>query len=464
MDKTSEQERSQMLGNMDTKKLLFKLATPAIAAMAFNALYNLIDTFFVARGAGEVAIGALSIAYPIQMIVLSIGLMIGIGSASVFSRAYGRGDKESMRKTVNAALLLNLVLSSSIAAVSYVFIDDLLYLFGARAANIGYAYDYLSVILIALVPFSLSITFNHLTRAEGRAKIAMISLMIGAILNILLDPIFIFDFGLGLGVRGAAIATGIAKTASFAYILYQAYRPESALQLHLPTLHKPDFKMVGQILAIGLPSFVRVSMGGVLVIIVNNLINIHAAEDVAHVYISIYGVINRLLRFSLMPGFGLVQGLIPIVGFNFGAQFYRRLHEVIGFTSKLLFGYFATVFLAVLIFAEPLFSIFSREGDAFFISEGAMAFRIVIAGFMFVTYQVILSSTYQAMGYPVRAFFVSLSRRFIFFIPLAFLFSNLFDNGVLGVWWTFFAADFLTGVMSFIVFRYEMHTLRQRFV
>lgn len=452
-------DRSQMLGGMNVKKLLIKLAVPATAAMIFNALYNLVDTIFVGRGAGTIAIGALSIAYPIQLIVLASGLMVGIGSSSVFSRAYGRGDAEAMRKSVNTALLVSVVLTVSISAFAFWRMDDLLVWFGATASNIGYAREYLTYILIALVPYALSIVFNNLTRAEGRPKIAMYSLMLGAGLNIVLDPFFIFDWGLGLGVGGAAMATGISKTISFVYIIYMAYRPESNLALHIRTIWKVDLAYVKEIIAIGLPSFVRVALGGFLIIIVNNLINRYATGDPA-IYISIYGVINRLIRFSLMPGFGLVQGLVPIVGFNFGAKFYRRLHDVIAFAAKLLASYFFTVFVLVIIFAEYLFMLFAEDPDPSFVAEGARAFRIVSLGFVLVTFQVILSSTYQAMGYPVRAFFVALSRRFIVFIPSAFILTYLI--GADGIWWTFFVADFVTGSLSFLVYLYEMRDLRKK--
>ncbi|MGM0436338.1 MAG: MATE family efflux transporter [Bacillota bacterium] len=452
-------ERSQMLGKMNIKSLLLKLAIPATAAMAFNAMYNLVDTIFVGRGAGTDAIGALSIAYPIQQIILAVGIMVGIGSSSVFSRAYGRGDPKAMRKSVNMALLISLSLSVAISVFSFIMMDELLGWFGATAGNIEYAREYLTYILIALIPFSLGIVFNNLTRAEGRPKIAMFSLMIGAGLNIILDPIFIFDWGFGLGVRGAAIATAISKTAGFAFIIFHAYRPDSNLHIHLPTIFKVDFKIVKEIIAVGLPSFVRVALGGVLIIIVNNLINEYALRPT--MYIAIFGVINRLIRFSLMPGFGLVQGMVPIVGFNFGAKFFKRLHEVIGFAATLMLSYFSIVFVLVLIFAENLFMLFAENPEPAFVSEGARAFRIVALGFPLVTFQVILSSAYQAMGYPVRAFIIALSRRFIIFIPFAFLLTYLI--GADGIWWTFFVADFLTGSVSFIVYLYEMRDLKKKF-
>ncbi len=462
-------ENSEMLGHMPVKKLLIKLAIPAIAAMAINALYNFVDALFVAWAPDGIrAVGALGIAYPVQMIILGIGIMIGIGSASVFSRAFGRGDEAAMKRAVNTALLLNLILSASISIGSLIFMEPLLTLFGANSENVAYAREYLQIILIALIPFSLSITFNNLTRAEGRPKIAMISLMIGAGLNIILDPLFIFDWGLGLGVTGAAWATAIGKTASFLFVFLMALSPKSSLMIDLKHFYRIDFGMMKEIIAVGLPSFVRTALGGVLIVIVNNLINKYApgGDEGAAVYISIYSVINRLLRFSLMAGFGLVQGMIPIVGFNYGARYFQRLYDVIAYTSKLLLIYFGIVFLIVMIGARYLFMIFG-DPDAVpitnavdFIEDGAMAFRIVSLGFIFITFQVILSSTYQAMGYPLRAFIVAVSRRFVFFLPFAFLLTWLV--GINGIWWTFFVADLITGLGSYIVYRLEMKELKQR--
>ncbi|QLY40877.1 MATE family efflux transporter [Hujiaoplasma nucleasis] len=452
-----------MLKEMNIKKLLIKLAIPSTLAMIVNALYNLVDTFFVSLGLGTDAIGALTIAYPIQLIVLAIGLMLGVGSASVFSRAFGRKDYDTMKKAVNTAIILNISLTLIISFITYIYLDDLLIFFGATSGNIAYARDYLLIILIALVPFSLGVMMNNLTRAEGRVKIAMWSLVIGAGLNIILDPIFIFDWGFNLGVKGAAYATLIGKTAAFIFIFLQAFSRKSSLRIDLKSIYKIDLSAAKEMILIGAPSFARVAMGSVLIILVNNLIKDYApTEELATDYQAIYGVINRLIRFSLMPGFGLVQGMVPIVGYNFGAKTYRRVYGVISYASKLLFIYFTFALIMIMFFSEPLFSIFTKAEDATnierFIDLGSKAFRIVAIGFSFVTYQVVLSSSYQAMGYPLRAFLVALSRRFILFIPFAILLTYIM--GIDGIWWTFVVADVVTGTISFIVYKKEMLELK----
>ena len=454
-----KEERSVMLAQMPVKKLLIKLSVPAIIAMLFNALYNLVDTVFVAWGAGEIAIGALSIAFPVQMIVLAIGLMIGMGSASIFSRAYGRNDALSMQRAVHTALGLSFVLSVLIAGIGIIFLEDVLRIFGATSSNIDYARDYLFYILIGLVPFSLSIVLNNLARAEGRANVAMISMLIGALVNIILDPIFIFDFALGLGVTGAAIATVIAKTASFIYVFSASLSKHSTLNIRISRIFIIDFKMIGEIFVIGAPTLIRNTLGAFLVVIINNLINAYAVGDPA-IYISIYGVINRLIMFLLLPGFGLVQGMQPIVGFNFGAKLNQRLFDVLGYGMRLVQNYFIIVIIVSLVSADWLFMAFSRNADPYFIAYGARAFRIIAIGFILISYQLVLSIVYQAMGYPVRALFITLSRQFIFFIPLAFTLTFFF--GLSGVWLTFLVSDLIAGILSLIIFKLEMKILERK--
>ncbi|MFP4479026.1 MAG: MATE family efflux transporter [Candidatus Izemoplasmatales bacterium] len=467
MDQTINKKNDEKLRHMNIKKLLISLAIPSILAMIVNAMYNLVDTIFVSYGVGTDAIGALTLAYPIQLIILAIGLMLGVGSASVFSRAFGRHDLDTMKKAVNTAIILNVLMTLFVILITYIFLDELLIFFGATSRNIGYARDYILIILIALIPFSLGVMMNNLTRAEGRVKIAMWSLFIGAGLNIILDPIFIFDWGFGLGVSGAAYATAIAKTAAFIYVFLQALSKKSSLAIDLKHIYRIDIKAAKEMIAVGLPSFARIAMGSVMIIVVTRLIRRYSAtEEIATMYQSIYGVINRLLRFTLMPGFGLVQGMVPVVGYNFGAKQYDRVHKVMSFASKLLLAYFTFALVMIMFFSPALFSIFTKGDEAEnieqFINLGSSAFRMVALGFSFITYQVILSSGYQAMGYPLRAFLVALSRRFLLFVPFAYLLSYLM--GIDGIWWTFVVADVVTGTISYIVYKKEMKELNSRIV
>jgi putative MATE family efflux protein len=453
-------QQSQLLGEMDVKKVLIKLAIPATIAMLANALYNLVDTLFLAWGAGEIAIGALTIVLPFQTIIFAIGLMIGMGSASVFSRAFGRNDKEMMKRTVNSALFFNGVLSIVLTILGLIFIDQILHMFGATEVNFDYAKQYMFYIILSLFPFTSALVLNNLARAEGRAKISMISLLIGAFANIILDPIFIFDWGLGLGVRGAAIATLIAKTLMFAYILRASLTKKSVLNIDQSSLYRLDFKVLKETILIGLPTFVRNGLVAFVIIAINHLINQYAPNNPG-IYIAVFGVINRLIAFLLLPGFGLVQGMIPIVGFNFGAKKYDRVKQAITLSTKFLMIYFIIIGVIMFLFSRPLFLIFSRTNDVEFIRIGEEAFKIIAIGFSVLAFQFIMSSVYQALGYPVRAFLIALSRQLLIFLPVVYILTPIY--GILGIWLTFAISDGLSGLISIVFYRYEIRALKKLF-
>lgn len=452
-----EQNRSELLGNYDVKKLLVQLTIPATIGMVVNALYNLVDTIFVGQGVGEYAIGALGFAFPVQMIVMAIGLMIGIGSASVFSRAYGRADHEQMRHVANTAVRIDFIIALVLSIVGFFLIGPMLKFFGATSENIGYAVDYLQIILIGLVPLTLSMVLNNLTRAEGRPKIAMISMMIGAGLNIILDPIFIFV--LDMGVQGAAIATVISQFVGFIYIFSQTQTKQSELHMNIKEWFDIDLKTIWEIFKIGFPTFIRNAVGAILVVFILKMIATYGAENIS-MYQSVYTTINRIMMFILFPAFGLVQGLTPIAGFNYGAKKYQRLNDVILYATKIIVIYFIIAFVLIQLFATPLVSIFSKDNNVFFIETGSRVFRTISIGFFVLGFQIILGSVYQSFGYPIRAMLIALSRQFILFLPIALILTYFFE--IDGLWYTFATADILAGLISLIMMIYELRVIRSK--
>ncbi|MBU1092967.1 MAG: MATE family efflux transporter [Firmicutes bacterium] len=448
--------REKMLGNMEVKKLLIKLSIPAIMGMAMNALYNFVDTLFVAQGAAEHAIGGLTFALPIQMISTAVGLMIGVGSASVFSRAFGRGDREKMDQAVNTALRIDFIIALIFSILGFIFVDELLVFFGADASNIGFGKDYLTIILFGLLFQTMSMVLNNLTRAEGRPNLAMMSLIIGTGLNILLDPIFIFDFGFGLGVKGAAIATVISQFVAFIFIFTQSIAPKSSLHINLKKIWHIDWSTTKETISVGMPTFLRNATGAILAIIIFKLIDQYAGSDSA-LYVDIYGVINRVIMFVFLPAFGIVQGMVPIVGFNFGAKNHQRLKDVITYATKIIIIYFVIGFILIQLFASSVFSIFTKEHNQLFIDLGSQAFRVVSYGFILVGFQIIVSAIFQAFGFPIRAMIATISRQIMFFIPLAYLLTYLF--GIAGIWYAFAAADLLSGLISIALLYFEMKSI-----
>ena len=450
---------AELLGKKNVKKVLIYLSIPAILGMVVNALYNFVDTLFVSIGVGEIAIGGLAFAFPVQMLAMAISLMIGMGSASIFSRAFGRGDTETMKSAVNTALRIALISSVIMSLFGFIFLDDLLIFFGASASNIVYAQDYMIVILIGLAPLSLTMVLNNLTRAEGRAKIAMISMIIGTGLNILLDPIFIFNWGFGLGVRGAAIATVISQIVAFIYIFLVSINQKSSLMISLKNFFNIPLKMVKEITIIGLPSFLRNSIGAFLAVIIYRLIGQYTEGDPA-IYISIYGVINRVMMFVFMPAFGIIQGMIPIVGFNYGAKNHARLKSVIRFATEIVIIYFIIGFVFIQFFAESIFSLFSESDNQIFIQNGSQAFKVIAFGFILVGFQVVISSVYQAIGYPLKAMIVAVSRQLILFIPLAYILTSVM--GLQGLWISFAISDTVAGLLGLGLLIYEMKAIQGR--
>lgn len=455
-----------ILGELDVKKALIKLSIPATLGMIVNALYNLIDSLFVGWSEGEIAIGGLTLAFPIQMIVIALALMIGIGGASVFSRAYGRRDEETMNSTINTSLRFGVMLAAVIAIICSIFLKDLLTFFGATSENIGYGQGYLSIILIGISFQTVSIILNNFTRAEGRAQVAMKAMIIGTGLNIVLDPFFIFDsvtlFGatiplLGLGVRGAAFATVISQLLAFSYITRRAFDDESVLRINLKNLFYIDTQNLKEVLIIGAPTFFRNSIGAILSIIVLRTISDYAGVYIEE-YTTIYGIVNRVLFFVLMPSFGLVQGLAPIIGYNFGAKRFDRLVDVIWFATKIMTIYFVLGFLFIQLGAPLIFDIFSRNNDAFIINTGTEVFRTITLGIILITFQIMVGAIYQAFGYARRALLISLMRQFIAFIPIWIILTNIY--GLSGLWYTFFVADILSGVVGIFMLIHEMKDLK----
>ncbi|HCL90475.1 MAG TPA: MATE family efflux transporter, partial [Candidatus Atribacteria bacterium] len=232
------------LGEKKISKLLVNLSLPATIGMMVNALYNLVDTIFVGRGVGALAIGGLTIAFPIQMIIMAFAQMIGIGAASAISRSLGAKDIEKADYVAGNSFLLIVILSSIIAAIGLFFTEPMLRLFGATDNILPYAKDYITIILWGSIFFSFAMSSNNLIRAEGNAKVAMATMLIGAILNIILDPIFIFVFK--MGVKGAALATVISKFVSFIYVLTYLYSGKSSLKVKLHHL-KPKMRIIIEI-------------------------------------------------------------------------------------------------------------------------------------------------------------------------------------------------------------------------
>jgi len=421
------------MGTDPIGKLLAKLSIPAMIGMLVNALYNFVDTIYVGQAVGPLAIAGLSIAFPLQMIIGAFAQTFGVGSASIISRRLGEGNEEAAACAAGNAITGTVIASAVMMVVGIIFTEPILLLFGATSDILPYARDYVEVILFGAVFLSLAMTSNGIIRAEGQAKVAMQVMMLGAGLNIVFDPIFIFVFK--MGIRGVAIATVISQFIAFLFVVHFFRTSRSTLPLQKKAFI-PRRKVLEEIVTLGIPAFVRQSGTSLMVLTVNNMLRIHGGD----LAIASFGMINRMLMFVLMPIFGLVQGFQPIAGYNYGALKFDRVKAVMKTAMGVatLFGFGAWIIIQL--FPRQLLSVFSS--DAALLDIAVPAIRIMMACIPLIGIQAIGSSLFQSLGKRTPSIFLSLTRQFIFLIPLLLILPHYF--GVAGVWGAFPSADVLS--------------------
>lgn len=415
----------QMLGTQGIGKLLLRLSVPATVAMLVMGLYNVVDTIFVGRGVGTEAIGGLTVAFPFQIIVMAFAGMIGFGTASVVSRNLGAGDRERAYTAAGNAFTVSIGFGLLATVLGYALLDPILRLFGATPVLLGYAREYLSVILAGSVFITFSMAVNNVVRAEGKATVAMVTMILGAVANMILDPIFIFAFR--MGIRGAALATVISQMLSFVFLAAFYAGGRSALKIRLRHL-KPRGSVLREVFSLGVPAFIRQGGASIVLILVNNLLGRYGGD----IYLSVFGVVFRILHFVLMPLMGLVQGFQPITGFNYGAGNIDRVRHAVRLSLAVSTAVAVVGFLVLSLLPGPIFRIFSTDMNL--ITAGIPVLRVVVLIIPFVGIQMIGASYFQAVGKAVPAFFLGLSRQFIFLLPLMIVLPLLF-----GLWGVFAA-------------------------
>jgi len=401
--------------------------------MVINALYNMVDTIFVGRWVGTLAIGALAVAFPLQMLVHTIGQTIGTGGASVISRRMGAGNSNEAGLALGNMLLMALILGLLFLLFGSLAIVPLLKLCGTTEMMMPYAVDYFQIFLFAAPFLIMNMTCANAIIAEGNAKVAMLTMAMGAVLNIILDPIFIYF--LDMGVRGAAVATTISIALSCLFFLRYFLRGQSEIPVGRGFLHF-RFVLVREILAIGSPAFAREGAMSVTLGLLNNALRIYGGE----VAIAAFGVIFRVFAFIFMPLFGLTIGLQPIVGFNYGAGRYQRVKRSIWLGCVVSTIATTTGFLVIMIFPGFVIKLFTSDPEL--IELGRKALRLMIVTIPLAGVQVIGSGIFQALGKSVQALLLTLSRQVLVLIPLVLIMPQLF--GLNGVWLSFPAADIIS--------------------
>jgi len=439
-------EKSEFLGTDSIGKLLFKLSTPAIIGMVVQALYNIVDTLFVGRayGAESVqAIGGLSIAFPIQMIIMAFGIILGTGGSSIISRALGARDPERAEKTLGNVFSLSLILSVLIAIPCLFYLDPILRAFGATSGILPYARDYLEIIIAGGVVFVFGIAVQNLVRAEGNARLAMNAMLIGAGLNIILDPLFIFGFG--MGVKGAAIATVLSQAVGSVWLLQYYLKGKGAVRFRSETL-KPAPGILKEIGSIGIGSFVMEAAGSIMMIFVYNALSSYGGD----VAIAVFGIAMRINSFIFLPLLGMAFGLQPIVGFNYGAKKFGRIVDAVKLSLAATTAFGLLGLLTISLFPEQLLGFFSADPE--YLAVGKSALVIMVLGLPLIGFNIVATTVFQALGQARPSFLLSLSRQLLFLIPLVIILPRFY--GLDGVWIAFPAADCLSLLLSgFLLFR-----------
>lgn len=441
-------KKSNTLGTDPISKLLVKQAVPASIGILVMSLNMIVDTIFVGRWIGPLAISAITVVIPITFFIGAIGLSIGIGGSSVLSRALGAGDHFKALRVFGNQITLTFLSAGVLAILGLIFQDYLIEFFGADASFKELALTYYRIVMYGIVMLSMCMMANNVIRAEGKPKFAMYAMILPAIGNIFMDYILInvFDFGMA----GAAWATFISYAICFGFILwFFVYRSELRIRLKVLKLQRDLVNEIGGL------SFVTLARQGaiaVLTILLNNvLIRYGDALDVAS-----YGIISRMLMFALFPIIGVNQGFLPIAGYNYGAKKYERVRESINTSVKYSLVIALFIFAVIMIFPADIVSVFisNKEGlssetlahNSEILSRTPSALRWVFAATPIIVIQLIGASYFQAIGKAVPALLLSLTKQGFFLIPLVLILPKFF--GVWGVWVSFPIADVLSTLVT----------------
>ncbi|WP_105616543.1 MATE family efflux transporter [Vallitalea okinawensis] len=442
-------DRSRLLGEEKIGKLLLKFSIPAIIGMIVNALYNIIDRIFIGQGVGSDGITGITVGFPIMLIIMAFGMLVGIGATALISIRLGENKKEEAEKILGNSIVLLVLIAIIITTFGLIFLDPLLTLFGASEEALPLARDYLRIILIGSIFQCIGFGMNGFIRGEGNPMIAMLTMVIGAVANIILDPIFIFV--LDMGIAGAALATITAQAISSIWVLYYFFGGKSLLNIHKKNF-RLDWSVVLRIFAIGSAPFsMQLAASGVTAIF-----NIQLGNFGGDTAIAAFGIINSIAMLILMPIFGINQGSQPIIGYNYGAKQYDRVKKTLLLAILAATGIVLIGFVIVELFSTGLISMFNSK-DAELIRIGSQGMRIFLIMLPIIGFQIVSSNYFQAVGKAARAMFLSLSRQVLFLIPAILILPRFFE--LQGLWMAGPLADLLSSVLTGAFLIYELRHL-----
>ncbi len=437
-------------------RLIAKFAIPCVISLLVNSLYNIVDQIFIGWGVGYLGNGATNVVFPITIIALALSLMIGDGGAAYLSLKLGEGDLKSARKGVGNAVTMVTVVSIVLMAVFLIFINPILNLFGATDTLRPFALEYGYVIGIGLPFMMIPAAINSMIRADGSPKYAMFSMILGAVINTVFDPIFIFVFH--MGVRGAAIATVMGQVASFIFSI--VYMPRFKSVHFDAACFRPVWKTCKSILTFGISSFITQFAITIVMALTNNLLAKYGAASVygSEIPLTATGIVMKVNQILISILVGIAVGAQPIIGFNYGAKNFMRVKKALDIA--LVVSEIISI-IAFLIFQFAPMSVVSLFGseEGLYNEFAVLAFRIFLLLCPLTGFQTVIAVYLQAVGKPVKSALLSLSRQIIFFVPAALILPMFL--GVTGVLWTGPVADGLAFIFSVILLVYERKQLHK---
>lgn len=437
-------------------RLIVKFAVPSVIALLVNSLYNIVDQIFIGWGVGYLGNGATNIVFPITIIALALSMMIGNGGAAYLSLKMGEGEVETAKKGVGNAVTLVTIVSILLAVIFLVWIDPILTLFGATDVLRPFALEYGFIIGAGLPFMMISAAINSMIRADGSPKYAMLSMVIGAIINVIFDPVFIFVFQ--MGVKGAAIATIIGQVASF--VVSVLYMPHfKSVQLNKSSF-APCAKVSVNIVIFGLSSFITQFAITIVMALTNNLLAKYGAQSVygAEIPLTATGIVMKVNQIMIAILLGIATGTQPIIGYNYGAKSYHRVKKALEISLIASEIVSVAAFLTFQFAPMSVVSLFGSE-EGLYNEFAVKAFRIFLMLCPLTGFQTIAAVYLQAVGKPVKSAILSLARQIIFFVPTALILPIFL--GVEGVLWTGPVADGLAFLLSLAFLLYERNHLKR---
>ena len=442
-----EQVRENKMGTMPINKLLISMALPMVISMLVQAMYNIVDSIFVSR-LSENALTAVSMAFPMQNLMFSVAAGIGVGMNALLSRSLGQKNFKAANKAAMNGMFLEAIGAFLFILVGIFLVEPFFRIQTDNPEIIDLGISYTRLCMVLCFGIYGQFTFERILQSTGRTFYTMITQLVGAVINIILDPIMIFGL-LGfpkLGVAGAALATVIGQifAAALAFILNKKKNPDVQLEFKG---FRPENHYIKTILAVGIPSIIMASVGSVMTFGMNLILGVYLASSTA---VAVFGVYFKLNSFIFMPVFGLNNGMVPIVSYNYGARNRKRLMDTIKFSiiyavALMLIGLALFQFIP-----DKLLALFNASEDM--LAIGVPALRIISLSFSFAGVCIIIVSTFQALGHGFFSMFVSIARQLVVLLPSAFILAAV--GGLQATWWSFPIAEIASLTLSLVFFKH----------